>query len=93
MQIVASERIGDKVKRRIVRYVLDLSSKIIHNILVHVQQSILVHKTNGAHYGVPSKPAQHARKIYQHGLLFKARLLARTWNSLVLKRRNPETTA
>jgi transposase len=42
-----------------------LSPDIIRNELVHVQQSILIHKTNGAHYGIPSKPTLHAKKIYQ----------------------------
>ncbi len=42
-----------------------LSPEIIRNELVHVQQSILIHKTNGTHYGIPSKPTLHAKKIYQ----------------------------
>jgi transposase len=42
-----------------------LSPEIIRNELVHVQQSILIHKTNGTRYGIPSKPTQHAKKIYQ----------------------------
>ena len=42
-----------------------LSPEIIRNELVHVQQSILIHKTNGTRYGIPSKPTQHAQKIYQ----------------------------
>jgi len=42
-----------------------LSPEIIRNELVHVQQSILMHKTNGCRYGIPSKPTLHAQKIYQ----------------------------
>ena len=42
-----------------------LSPEIIRNELVHVQQSILIHKRNGTHYGIPSKPTLHAKKIYQ----------------------------
>ncbi|NTW88943.1 MAG: IS1634 family transposase, partial [Desulfobulbaceae bacterium] len=42
-----------------------LSPEIIRNELVHVQQSILIHKTDGHHYGIPSKPTLHAQKIYQ----------------------------
>jgi len=42
-----------------------LSPEIIRNELVHVQQSILIHKTNGTRYGIPSKPTLHAKKIYQ----------------------------
>jgi len=42
-----------------------LSPEIIRNELVHTQQSILIHKTNGAHYGIPSKPTLYAKKIYQ----------------------------
>jgi transposase len=42
-----------------------LSPEIIRNELVHVQQSILIHQTNGARYGIPSKPTLHAKKIYQ----------------------------
>jgi transposase len=42
-----------------------LSPEIIRNELVHVQQSILIHKSNGNRYGVPSKPTLHAQKIYQ----------------------------
>ena len=42
-----------------------LSPEIIRNELVHVQQSILIHKTNGNRYGIPSKPTLHAKKIYQ----------------------------
>ena len=42
-----------------------LSPEIIRNELVHVQQSILMHKTSGHQYGIPSKPTMHARKIYQ----------------------------
>ena len=42
-----------------------LSPEIIRNELVHVQQSILIHKTNGNRYGIPSKPTLHAQKIYQ----------------------------
>lgn len=42
-----------------------LSPEIIRNELVHVQQSILIHKTNGTHYAIPSKPTLHAKKIYQ----------------------------
>jgi len=77
VQIVTIERIGDKVKQRIVREVgiamndeesspvlfrpdeLALSPEIICNELVHVQQSILIHKTNGAHwYPVKTHPAR-----------------------------------
>ena len=42
-----------------------LSPEIIRNELVHVQQSILRHKTKGTRYGIPSKPTLHAQKIYQ----------------------------
>ena len=42
-----------------------LSPEIIRNELVHVQQSVLIHKRNGTHYGIPSKPTLHAKKIYQ----------------------------
>jgi len=42
-----------------------LSPEIIRNDLVHVQQSILIHTTNGTRYGMPSKPTLHANKIYQ----------------------------
>lgn len=42
-----------------------LSPEIIRNELVHVQQSILINKTNSRRYGIPSKPTQHAQKIYQ----------------------------
>ncbi len=42
-----------------------LSPEIIRNELAHVQQSILIHQRNGTHYGIPSKPTQHAKKIYQ----------------------------
>ena len=42
-----------------------LSPEIIRNELVHVQQSILIHKTKGTRYGIPSKPTLHAQKIYQ----------------------------
>jgi transposase len=42
-----------------------LSPEIIRNELSHVQQSILVHQKNGTHYGIPSKPTLHAKKIYQ----------------------------
>ncbi len=42
-----------------------LSPEIIRNELVHVQQSILIHTTNGTRYGIPSKPTLHANKIYQ----------------------------
>ena len=42
-----------------------LSPEIIRNELVHVQQSILIHQKNGTHYGIPSKPTLHAKKIYQ----------------------------
>jgi len=42
-----------------------LSPEIIRNELVHVQQSILCHKTNSHRYAIPSKPTLHAQKIYQ----------------------------
>jgi len=42
-----------------------LSPEIIRNELVRVQQSILIHKTDGHRYGIPSKPTLHAQKIYQ----------------------------
>lgn len=42
-----------------------LSPEIIRNELVHVQQSILINKTNSRRYGIPSKPTLHAQKIYQ----------------------------
>ena len=42
-----------------------LSPEIIRNELVHVQQSILAHKTDGHRYAIPSKPTLHAQKIYQ----------------------------
>jgi len=42
-----------------------LSPEIIRNELVHVQQSILIHKTDKRRYGIPSKPTLHAQKIYQ----------------------------
>ncbi len=42
-----------------------LSPEIIRNELVHVQQSILIHKSTGRRYGIPSKPTLHAKKIYQ----------------------------
>jgi len=42
-----------------------LSPEIIRNELVHVQQSVLIHKTKGSRYGIPSKPTLHAQKIYQ----------------------------
>ena len=42
-----------------------LSPEIIRNELVHVQQSILIHKTVGRRYGIPSKPTLLAKKIYQ----------------------------
>ena len=42
-----------------------LSPEIIRNELSHVQQSILIHQKNGTHYGIPSKPTLHAKKIYQ----------------------------
>jgi transposase len=42
-----------------------LSPEIIRNELVHVQQSILLHKTSSHRYAIPSKPTLHAQKIYQ----------------------------
>ena len=42
-----------------------LSPEIIRNELVHVQQSILIHKTSRHRYAIPSKPTLHAQKIYQ----------------------------
>jgi len=42
-----------------------LSPEIIRNELVHVQQSILCHKTNSHRYAIHSKPTLHAQKIYQ----------------------------
>ncbi|MEI7706880.1 MAG: IS1634 family transposase [Chlorobium sp.] len=42
-----------------------LSPEIIRNELVHVQQSILIHKTSSHRYAIPSKPTLHAQKIYQ----------------------------
>jgi len=42
-----------------------LSPEIIRNELVHVQQSILINKTNNHRYGIPSKPTLYAQKIYQ----------------------------
>ena len=42
-----------------------LSPEIIRNELVHVQQSILIHKTGNHRYAIPSKPTLHAQKIYQ----------------------------
>ncbi|ANT64608.1 hypothetical protein [Prosthecochloris sp. CIB 2401] len=44
---------------------LALSPEIIRNELVHVQQSVLKHKTDGLQYVIPSKPTLHAQKIYQ----------------------------
>lgn len=42
-----------------------LSPEIIRNELVHVQQSILIHKADERRFALPSRPTLHARKIYQ----------------------------
>ncbi len=42
-----------------------MSPEQIRNELVHVQVSILKHLDNSSIYGLPSKPTQHIRKIYQ----------------------------
>jgi transposase len=39
--------------------------EIIRNELVHVQQSILIHKKDCRRYAIPSQPTLHTRKIYQ----------------------------
>jgi hypothetical protein len=41
-----------------------LSPEMIRNELLHVQQSILIHKKDGRRYITPSQPALHAQKIY-----------------------------
>jgi transposase len=42
-----------------------LSPALIRNALLHVQQSVLQHRSTGERYCIPSNPTAHAQKIYQ----------------------------